>query len=424
MKNILFRSKTTPFDIFDPITFIEYDKCGSNLGNLLYQHSVYKHLSTEDQHLTVNNNSVNLKKVDFINQNYDHFVIPLANAFRPSFAKNLEKLTHFLKGIKIPITIVGVGAQTDHTGNFENLNAIKPKVKEFLSVVLDKGESIGVRGAVTQQYIESLGFQGKADIIGCPSLFTYPDNIINMHKSSVLNENPKLAINLSATGPQAAFSKNLNNFEKTFTFNFNRYSQIDYIPQETRSLELLTYGVNRKKGIEHSMLSASFAEKMFKENKVKFFLNSYSWFEYLGQCDFTFGTRLHGCIASLIGGTPALLFAHDSRTLEIAEYFALPYINLNHENRVLDAKDLYELVDLEPMKKKYDENLKTYANFLRKHGLDTIVDNQAKMQEFDSRVTDEMRSLYVEPLSMTNQSIGARLHWLKDNYDFKLSKLK
>ena len=97
MKRILLRSKTTPFDIFDPITFVQYDKCGTNLGNLLYQHSVYKHLSTSDQELTINHNSVNLKKVDHINSNYDHFVVPLANAFRPSFAKNLVKLTKNIK---------------------------------------------------------------------------------------------------------------------------------------------------------------------------------------------------------------------------------------------------------------------------------------------------------------------------------------
>ena len=420
MKKILFRSKTTPFDIFDPVTFVEYDKCGSNLGNLLYQHSVYKHLSTENQEIEINNNSVDTKKIDFINQNYDHFVVPLANAFRPSFGKSLDKLTQFLKGIKIPVTIVGVGAQTDHTGNFDNLNSIKPQVKEFLSVVLDKGNSVGVRGSITQQYVESLGFIGKADIIGCPSLFTYPENIINMRKVDGLDDNLKLAINLSATGQQAAFSENLNNFEKIFSLNFNRYNDICYIPQETRSLELLTYGVNRKKGIEHAMISVSLAEKIFNENKVKFFLNSYSWFEYLSQRDFTFGTRLHGCIASLVGGTPAMLFAHDSRTLEIAEHFALPYINLNYENRTLDAKELYDLVDLNPMQNKYEDNLRIYAQFLRKNGLETIVDQKDKMKEFDANVTHEMRNLWVEPLAMTNQCIGERLHWLKNNYDLKI----
>lgn len=424
MKNILFRSKTTPFDIYDPFTFIEYDKCSSNLGNLLYQHSVYKHLSTENQNIVINNNSVNTKKVDFINQNYDHFVIPLANAFRPSYAKSLDKLTNFLKGIKIPITVVGIGAQTDHTGNFDNLKSIDNNVREFLSVVLDKGESIGVRGQLTKQYIESLGFKDQADVIGCPSLFTYPHNIFQMEKSKELSGSPKIALNLSATGSQAAFSENLSNFEKTFSFNFNRYSDVCYIPQETRSLELLTYGVNRKKGIEHSMLEGPLVERMFNENKVKFFLNSYSWFDYLSQRDMTFGTRLHGCIASLIGGTPAMLFAHDSRTLEIAEHFALPHINLNLHDRIYDAYEIYDLINIEEMKNKYSYNLKNYANFLRKNGLDTIVDNSEKMGLFDQNITTEMKNLMIEPLLMNSNSIGERLHWLKQNYDLKLTRMK
>lgn len=424
MKNILFRSKTTPFDIYDPVTFIEYDKCSSNLGNLLYQHSVYKHLSTENQNLVINNNSINLKKLDFINQNYDHFVIPLANAFRPSFVKKLEQLTQFLKGIEIPITVVGIGAQTDHTGNFNNLKSINSQVKEFVSVVLDKSESIGVRGHLTQQYIESLGFKDKVDVIGCPSMFTYPENILGMHKHDQLSANPKLAINLSATGSQAAFSDNLDNFEKIFSFNFNRYENIDYIPQETRSLELLTYGLNKKKGIEHSMLDSRLADKIFAEGKAKFFLNSYSWFEYLSQKDLTFGTRLHGCIASLIAGTPAMLFAHDSRTIEIAEHFAMPYINLNLDQQILDASEIYDLINLEPMKLKYQDNLKKYSNFLRKNGLETIVDDVAKMQAFDKQVIPNMKNLSVEPLSHEISSTGLRLQWLKNNFDYKLSKMK
>lgn len=424
MKNILFRSKTTPFDIYDPVTFFEYDKCSSNLGNLLYQHSVYKHLSTENQKLEINNNSVSLKRIDFINQNYDHFVIPLANAFRPSYGKKLERLTNFLKQLKIPVTVVGIGAQTDYTGNFDNLESINSKVKEFVSVVLDKGESIGVRGLLTKEYLEELGFKNGVDVIGCPSMFTYPENILNMNKERHLSESPKLAINLSAAGSQAAFSKNLSNFEKIFSYNFNRYEDICYIPQETRSLELMIFGSNKKNGIEHSMLDSKLAEKIFSEGKIKFFLNSYSWFEYLSQRDFTFGTRLHGCIASLIAGTPAMLFAHDSRTLEIAEYFKIPYINLNLHKQILDSSEIYEMIDIDKMKCQYNLNLKNYASFLRKNGLDTIVDKSDLMQKFDTCITEEMKVLSVDPLMNQAQSIGQRLRWIKENYDYKLSKIR
>ncbi|RYY78801.1 MAG: polysaccharide pyruvyl transferase family protein [Moraxellaceae bacterium] len=422
MKRILLRSKTTPLDIFDPVTFIEYDKSGTNLGNLLYQHAVYKHLSHETQNITINNNSVNLKRVDYINNNYDHFVVPLANAFRPSYEKNLKKLTEFIKMLDIPVTIVGVGAQTDSEFNFDNLNKINSTVKEFLSVVFDKGSSIGVRGEGTKAYIEELGFYNKAEVIGCPSLFTFPENIRNMDKKDVLPTNAKLALNLSVTGPQAAFSNHLNNFEKIFKHNYYFYDDVYYIPQETRSLELLTYGVAKRKGIEHGMLDPRLSKILFTEDKIKFFLNSYSWFEFFKSRDFTFGTRLHGCIASLVAGTPAMLFAHDSRTLEIARHFKLPYLELNRINEVLDASEIYNNIDLSPMKTIYQENLSKYSSFLRSNGLETIVDNDENMKIFDEKISDEHRQLIVTPLQMNQKSIGERLHWLKQNYDFKLSK--
>lgn len=424
MKKILLRSKTTPFDVYDPITFIDYDKCSSNLGNLLYQHSVYKHLSTNEQIISINNNSVNLKKVDSINKNFDHFVVPLANAFRPAYLNSLVKLTEFIKRLTIPVTVVGVGAQTDFTGNFDNLKPINEAVYNFVSTVLEKSKSIGVRGEITKKYLISLGIESdRIDIIGCPSLFTSPRNIMSIKKQG-LDETSKIAFNLSATGNQAAFSDNLSNFEPIFSYNFFKYLNTTYIPQETRSLELLTYGFNKKKGIEHSMLSKEISERVFQEGRVRFFLNSYSWFDFLKKCDFTIGTRLHGCIASLIAGKPALLFAHDSRTLEIAEYFKIPYKNLNNFHEIKDIAELYDQVNLEPMQHIYKDRLSTYANFLRKNGLDTIVDKIELMDKFEENIMDIHKGLSVSPLQMNNHSIGQRLHWIKESSDFKIAKIK
>ena len=46
--------------------------------------------------------------------------------------------------------------------------------------------------------------------------------------------------------------------------------------------------------------------------------------DYLAAQDFTFGTRIHGNIAALLAGTPSYVFAHDTRTLELAQYFGIP----------------------------------------------------------------------------------------------------
>ena len=46
-----------------------------------------------------------------INEEFDAFVIPLANAFRPSFSDKLRRLTRLIRQLQMPVVVVGVGAQ-------------------------------------------------------------------------------------------------------------------------------------------------------------------------------------------------------------------------------------------------------------------------------------------------------------------------
>ncbi|AGS69543.1 hypothetical protein [Streptomyces collinus] len=47
-----------------------------------------------------------------INAEFDAFVVPLANAFRPSFENALKRLTRLITRLRIPVVVLGVGAQT------------------------------------------------------------------------------------------------------------------------------------------------------------------------------------------------------------------------------------------------------------------------------------------------------------------------
>ncbi len=416
------RAKMTPFDNVDPITLCSYDKIGTNLGNILYQQAIYKHLSTPNHIITINNNSTNVSKIDFINENYDVFVLPLANAFRPSFINNLKKLTAFIKALKIPVVVIGIGAQTDLHYNFDNLSPIKAAVQDFVKAVLEKSATIGVRGEATQAYLLSLGFK-DVDVIGCPSMFTYA-NKFKINKSKDFNLDSSIALNLSAPGKQAAFSNNLHKFSKIFEYNFYRYVNSTYIPQETRSLEYLIYGDNQNKGNEHQILSKKISDDMFSQGKVKFFVNSTTWFNFLSTKNLVFGTRLHGCIAGLLGGTPSVLLAHDSRTLEIAQYFKIPHKVLNDMPEIIDAEQLFNFFDEKPMLEKYSENLKNYTDFLERNGLDHILYNNDEMNRFDENIQAVNHRKEVNVLDAEPYAIGQRLRWIQESYDLKLSKLQ
>lgn len=47
------------------------------------------------------------------NERYDQYVIPLANAFRRSVIERLDQYSEIIEGLRIPVVVIGVGAQLD-----------------------------------------------------------------------------------------------------------------------------------------------------------------------------------------------------------------------------------------------------------------------------------------------------------------------
>jgi len=76
----------------------------------------------------------------------------------------------------------------------------------------------------------------------------------------------------------------------------------------------------------------------------RFYSDYNSWIDYLRTRSFCVGTRIHGTIASIIAGTPALLVAHDSRTQELAKAMGIPYL-LSSEIDTEKSLDPGRLID-------------------------------------------------------------------------------
>lgn len=69
---------------------------GGNSGNMLFVYSMFRALLTEDTKIDVNYYNLDESTIDKVNEEYDAFVIPLANAFRSDFAE-MPKLISFVK---------------------------------------------------------------------------------------------------------------------------------------------------------------------------------------------------------------------------------------------------------------------------------------------------------------------------------------
>src|SRR5690554_1574620 len=102
-KRILMRAGKSPFEVLNAYQTFEKNVIGNNNGNLVFASAAYKLLSAINVGTIDCRLNFNKKLAEEVNSNYDFFVLPLTNAFRSSFEKQLIELTEFIDNLKIPV---------------------------------------------------------------------------------------------------------------------------------------------------------------------------------------------------------------------------------------------------------------------------------------------------------------------------------
>src|SRR5699024_11303644 len=76
------------------------------------------------------------------------------------------------------------------------------EVKDFINAVLERSNIIGVRGQITADYLNYLGFTEGVDhtVIGCPSMYTFGRDL--KIKELNLKENSSIALSSSKLSPE------------------------------------------------------------------------------------------------------------------------------------------------------------------------------------------------------------------------------
>lgn len=415
MTRILFRSGKDPFTPVVAESTLAQDVFNSNSGNYLFQHAIWKALLTPETEI-VSNGTLSEREppaagdAERINDEFDAFAIPLANAFRPEFAHRLDNLTALIKGLRVPVTVVGVGAQASVSMNRADLAAIDASVKAFVGAILDRSASIGVRGEFTRDYLIGLGFpEGSIDIIGCPSLFLHGGEHAVTKRSATINANSPLALNLTPEVPGiGAFASD----------QAHRHPNLTYIGQDANDLGLLLWGIPFAH-VSDPLVPAHMSHPLYQSDRFRLFLDSWTWYDFLSTQDFAYGTRFHGNVAALLAGTPAMLLAHDSRTLELADYHAMPHQIVPEFTAPIRAEELYENVDFTAFNAAMPDRFERYTAFLERNGLRHIWQPGQANPEFAGKVA---AAHFPPPVKTLVNSDGtelvARLQWLHDGMTF------
>lgn len=419
MKNILIRAGISPLDNFDASYMLNQNSIGDNVGNLIYAYSIFKTLMTDSVEKITPNYYKSLQgKAEEINEEYDAFVIPLADAFRADFMPEMRKMTALIKELKIPCVIIGVGLRAPFEPGEAMSYPFDEDIKEFIKAVLDKSSIVGVRGEYTSAYLKRLGFREEIDhtVIGCPSMYTNgPDMKI---RDVNLTSDSLISINSSVLSP--------NNVHEFLRRNETQFANHYFLPQRLQEMRLLYTGMpyyHKQQGIYPTKITDS----VYAKDRVKFFLNIPTWMDFLSNVDLSVGGRLHGNIVATVSGCPSILIPHDARMRELTEYHHLTHVWAKDINENTNLLDLAAKLDFQEVSRFHKKNFDHYIDFLDKNGMDHIYKNGNNPDE--APLEKKLKGINLQPQisSVRNcsfEEMAERLNEICPPLEKKRDKLK
>lgn len=377
-KSIYIRAGLLPEDRYPVRDICRNNRIGNNVGNLLYLYSILRFLRADGRTKIVadryrpENGLVGDADIDRINREMSCYILPMADAFRRDFEPHLKKLTAFIKKLRIPVILMGAGisAKIDEDTSFGTMKpafsgmASEKSIKEFLSAVLDHSACLGLRGGAVLAYLKTLGFREDTHmtVIGCPSLYMF---------------GPSLSVSEPDFSPESRWILTNNIYADTKVHALlaraaTEHPNFLFIPQRTEELKMMYLG----KDLDTSRFPknkpdypVSLSSIFYSGGHAVFPLDVPSWLACVRGAGLSVGPRLHGSIACMLAGVPALMIARDRRMLEVAEYHRLPCIRQTDLTGAEEVEELFARADYREMQAVSGRNYGHFLDFLRKNEL-------------------------------------------------------
>ncbi|MGJ9411312.1 polysaccharide pyruvyl transferase family protein [Aeromicrobium sp. CF4.19] len=418
-RRILVRSGKEPWVSISPEATLEANVLGGNCGNLLFSTGVFASLSVEGADLR--SDYFQIDRVDGadriaggINDEFDHVVIPFANALRPSFVRSLERWSAVVERLSVPVTVVGMGAQMamdrDAVRSDERVDRAASR---FLTAVLERGASVGVRGERTAEYLATLGFGDDViDVIGCPSLYR-PDIPVRMRKQvDALTRESRVALTLRPElRDDPLLAARLGEWVDA---NLAEREATEYVPQDNQDLRHLLWASGLSRDSRRD-LPLHPDHPLMTSEQTKFFVDELTWRTYLSDVDMVVGNRIHGAVAGVLAGVPSMTLPFDSRVSELSEFHRLPLRPLRSITKEDTPASLYAEIDVEAFNSHHGVNEAGYRAFLERNGLEHAFGVDNPTGGFTERMASFTPAPAVVPVAAGCDSPGLldRLEYLR-----------
>lgn len=367
MAKILIYKDVVPngeYDIFRSIDYKKFqkevdEKSCYNVGNRAWLQGILVALDDGQ------NDLVFLRKdmtASYINAEFDFVVLPMANIFQARYIADMERLARIFSQITIPTYVIACGVQAESFDKLEEVvGAIKEPASRFIKSIYATGGEFALRGFFTKEFFDKLGFH-SAVVTGCPSMYQ-------------LGSRLKIKKKEQRDTIRAVYNGNLSMIGRTLL----KDTSAVYLDQDEFYGLIFALG-NDEKRIPDKIYVRSLVKKygydivkLAMEYRAMLFLDVPVWRKYLmeNQFDFSYGTRIHGTIISILSGVPSLICACDSRTREMSEFYAIPMVQPSKKKRTLE--ELYELADYGRFNEEYPKKYQQFEKFLVDSGLVTKI---------------------------------------------------
>jgi hypothetical protein len=330
---------------FDPETLLKV--LGANSGNLMFQYAATRLIDAPLVH-------VGQAETPYSDIGVLHgaqaLVFPAANHLR--LGADWTGLCNYLTGAKKPLIIFGLGAQSPKIGGeAATVAALKadPGLTRFVDILRDRAVFVSVRGAFSAAVCAEMGLK-DVHVLGCPSAFINPDpglgRALQAKLARAQAEGARPRIGMTAAAPFEIAQDEPKRALEQRLIGWTAGADGLYF-QQSGGLSAMLAANGRWYQLgphAHKSLQAILAPKMdpvafwaFMAGAGRFHLSAPDWTAEAGQLDVTLGTRLHGNMAAIAGGTPGVLIAHDSRTGELGQTMHLPHLEMQ---QAMAAPDL------------------------------------------------------------------------------------
>jgi hypothetical protein len=346
---------------------------GGNTGNLLFRYAIRSHIDDVlvDTHWKEGLELARREK-------FDGVVLAGANWLNTSQPFGNKKRARALRELDLPVICIGLGCQHYFTTH-EKLE-FPAETLDFLEALREFNACVLVRDEMTRVQCMHYGLE-NVHLTGCPSNFINASDDFAEVLAEKTNQKDYASVILNAghfSGPTLELDRRLLHLTKNRPSSY--LVQADHFGVIGMALSKPeAYGPAQ---IRHMKKAFRLGRRFFGNNEafekwrsqLKVYLDVDEWLSEASGWDFAIGSRIHGTMAPLQAGTPAVLVATDSRTEGLASVMGVPFIKIEDALKLDDpisVKDLIKLSGLDWIA--YVKTRRTlaiqYASHLRSFGL-------------------------------------------------------